>query len=86
MARMDDELLLDYDEQGRRDALAILSILVSGDEEAADLTTDMMQGFDSHRALAGALGLLLDVLEEHGIDPGGWVARKQDELAAQADG
>jgi hypothetical protein len=80
-----EELPPDYERGGRLDALALLGTVVSGDDGTTELTTAAMQGFDSYRALAAALVLLIEALEEHGTDPAAWAALKQDELAAQEE-
>lgn len=68
-------------DDGRRDALALIAGRLAGDDDGV---LAVWHGASNHvMILAAACGLLVDLLDDHGVDPATWVAGKQAELLAR---
>jgi hypothetical protein len=64
---------------GERDALAILSRILAGDDEGGQAIANNMV---PPAVMTALVNLLFGELDAHGTDKAGWVARKQAELGS----
>jgi hypothetical protein len=61
-------------EDARRDALAILSAGLAGDEEGIEA---VLVNSNVPMVVGTLAGLLFEVLRDHDVDPAAWVAEQQ---------